>query len=97
MSPHVATMLPMAKEKKSDGSRIPVREAKNRFSELVKRAANGECITITFHGEPKAQLIRAGKTLQPFRVDWKWLRSVRVRDAKTVAETLVRLERDQRD
>lgn len=38
---------------------IPLREAKAHFSELTERAAQGEDITITKHGEPTAHLVAA--------------------------------------
>ena len=37
-----------------------LREAKSRFSELVKRAAEGEEILITVRGEPMARLTGVG-------------------------------------
>jgi prevent-host-death family protein len=37
-------------------------EAKNRFSELVAAAANGEEITITRHGSPVARLMAMNVT-----------------------------------
>jgi prevent-host-death family protein len=37
-----------------------LRDAKSRFSELVKLAADGEEILITVRGEPMVKLIRAG-------------------------------------
>ncbi len=33
---------------------VGIREAKARFSELVRAAANGEQIVLTHHGEPLA-------------------------------------------
>lgn len=42
---------------------VNLREAKSRFSELVKRAADGEVILITVRGEPMARLagVASGK------------------------------------
>ena len=77
--------------------RFPLREAKNRLSELVRRAAQGEQITITLHGEPRARLSRIQERPRPFTVDWKWLRDMKVADSQTPAETLIRAERDGRD
>jgi prevent-host-death family protein len=37
-----------------------LRDAKSRFSELVKLAADGEEILITVHGEPMVKLIGVG-------------------------------------
>jgi antitoxin (DNA-binding transcriptional repressor) of toxin-antitoxin stability system len=77
--------------------RFPVREAKNRFSELVRRAAQGEQITITLHGEPRAMISRIQGRPRPFKVDWKWLRDMKVSDCQTPAEIMIRVERDGRD
>jgi antitoxin (DNA-binding transcriptional repressor) of toxin-antitoxin stability system len=87
----------MTKVRKTDNLRFPVREAKNRFSELVRRAAQGEQITITLHGEPRAQLSRIQTLPRPFQVDWKWLRDMKVSDVQVPAETSIRAERDGRD
>lgn len=78
-------------------TQVPLREAKNRFSELVRRAAQGERITITLHGEPHAQLTRVSESRRPFHVDRKWLLQMKVAASQTPAETLVRAERDSRD
>jgi len=87
----------MAKARKVRDLRFPVREAKNRFSELVRRAAQGEQITITMHGEPRARLSRILEEPLPFEVDWKWLRDMKVAASQTPAEALIRAERDGRD
>lgn len=87
----------MDKLRKMPNPHLPVREAKNRFSELVRRAAQGEQITITLHGEPRAQLSRAVVLRRPFAVDWNWLRAMKVAGAQTPAEDLIRAERDGRD
>jgi antitoxin (DNA-binding transcriptional repressor) of toxin-antitoxin stability system len=76
---------------------FPLREAKNRLSELVKRAAQGEQITITLHGEPRVQLSRVLKGSRLFKVDRKWLREMRVGGSRTPAEALIRADRDGRD
>jgi len=41
---------------------VEAHEVKNRFPELLKRAAGGERIVVTKHGVPVAELIPAGKT-----------------------------------
>ncbi len=38
-------------------STVGIREAKANLSRLVKRAATGDCITITEHGRPVARLV----------------------------------------
>jgi prevent-host-death family protein len=75
----------------------PLREAKNRLSELVKRAANGEQITITLHGVPRARLSPVTEWTQPFQVDRDWLRDMKVSSSQTPADALIRSERDGRD
>jgi len=48
-----------------------LREAKSRFSELVKLAAEGEDILITVRGEPMARLIGVGsREPRGDRKDW---------------------------
>jgi len=76
---------------------FPVREAKNRFSELVRRVAKGEEIIITSHGEPRARLSPVRRASTRFEVDWKWLRGMRVDEPQTPAENVIRAERDARD
>ena len=87
----------MTDARKARNLRFPLREAKNRLSELVRRAAQGEQITITLHGEPRVQLSRIQERPRPFKVDWKWLRGMKIADSQTPAETLIRAERDGRD
>jgi len=87
----------MARTKNSRNANFPIREAKNRFSELVRRAAQGEQITITLHGEPRARLSRVTEELRPFKVDWEWLRGMQVATSQTPAEDLIRAERDGQD
>ena len=87
-----------SKPRKATILRLPVREAKNRFSELVRQAAKGKEVIITSHGEPRARVgpVMRGPS-QPFEVDWKWLRTMKVADPQTPSESLIRLERDERD
>ena len=87
----------MASKNRKVRNQFPVREAKNRFSELVRRVAEGEEIIITSHGEARARLCPIRRGARPFEVDWKWLRGMRVADTQRPAETLVRAERDARD
>jgi prevent-host-death family protein len=87
----------MDEAKRVRHSRFPVREAKNRFSELVRRAAQGEQITITLHGRPAARLTRASEERRRFVVDWEWLRNMNTADTQTPAEALIRADRDSRD
>ncbi|CAN5717747.1 hypothetical protein BH23GEM9_BH23GEM9_12170 [soil metagenome] len=46
-------------------------EAKARFSELLRRVREGRSVTITYHGEPVAELrpIRSGGSTEE-RIDW---------------------------
>jgi len=86
-----------SKTRKANGLQLPVREAKNRFSEVVRQAARGKEVIITVHGEPRARLGPVGRRSKPFEVDWKWLREMRVAASQTPAESLIRSERDERD
>jgi prevent-host-death family protein len=83
--------------KRARNPQFPLREAKNRFSELVKRAAQGERITVTVHGLPRAELRSAVARTRLFSVDWKWLRHMKVAGTQTPAEDLIRADRDARD
>jgi prevent-host-death family protein len=79
------------------GSVMTVREAKARFSELVRLAAEGHDVTITSHGQPKARLVAAAAEARPFRVPWEWLRTMKVKEPQTPAEQIIREDRDARD
>ena len=76
---------------------VSVRDAKNRFSEMVRRAANGERITILSHGQPKALLTAAASEGLPLNVDWDWLRTMGPGSGRKTAEQVVRDDRDGRD
>lgn len=76
---------------------VTVRDGKNRFSELVRRAAQGEEITITSHGREQARLCKAEPRGNALAVDWKWLRTMRVAGNHKPSEQLVREDRDAGD
>lgn len=71
-----------------------VREAKAQLSALVGRAAKGEEVVITWHGQPKARLapMRTGRAL--LTIDRRWLSSQPVPARGPRTEQLVRAERD---
>lgn len=73
---------------------MSVREAKAQFSALVSRAAEGEEITIAWHGRPRARLTPLRTESETFRVDRAWLRSMKVRRSGGRSEELVRNDRD---
>lgn len=75
---------------------IAVREAKAQFSALVERAAAGEEIVITWHGQPRARLLPLAEERSILRVDREWLDTMQVSNPKTRAENLVRDDRDNR-
>lgn len=77
--------------------RLPVREVKNRFSELVRKAAKGQEVIITSHGEARARLSPLKGRLRPLKIDWKWLKSMKLTEPQSPAEDLIRAERDARD
>lgn len=60
---------------------IPVAEAKNRFSELVKRVEAGEQIVVTRRGKPVACLVAVDESGDSQR------------RSRRVADTFLRLER----
>lgn len=73
-----------------------VREAKAQFSALVARAAEGEELIVSWHGQPRARLMPLREVSSVFRVDHKWLGAMPVRGHRKRAENLVRNERDER-
>jgi prevent-host-death family protein len=87
----------MAKPRASRNLHFPLREAKNRLSELVRRATEGEQITIMLYGEPRVRLTRIVAGARPFQVDRSWLRNMKVASSQTPAEALIRAEREGRD
>jgi len=61
-------------------SRYSVAEAKNKLSQLIKRAVEGEDVVITSHGQPVVELKpvrRAPKRMT--EADFKWLEEHRKR------------------
>jgi len=79
-------------------STYSVAEAKNKLSELIHRAVEGEDVIITRHGEPVVELKPVKQ--QPKRMteaDFKWLETHRARltPLKTDAGTFVRQMRDE--
>ena len=76
---------------------VTVRDGKNRFSELVRRAARGEEITITSHGREQARLCKSEPRRHTLAIDWNWLRNMRVAKKQKPSEQLVREDRDGRD
>ena len=76
------------------GSVFSVREAKAQLSALVGRAARGEEVTITWHGQSRARLIPIPSEGAPLRVDRAWLGSQTVCRQGARAEDLVRSDRD---
>ena len=74
-----------------------VREAKARFSELIRLAGEGTEITITSHGRPAARLgPAADQRGKSFTVDFDWLRAMRVGRKRTPAERIIREDREAR-
>jgi prevent-host-death family protein len=78
------------------GAVVTVREAKAAFSTLVHRAAAGEEIVITWHGQPKARLASVSRDTAPFKVDFDWLHRMRVGHRQTPSEQIIREDRDAR-
>lgn len=74
-----------------------VREAKAQFSALVGRAAKGEEITITWHGQSRARLAPIPPDGGVLKVNREWLRSQPVCQQGELSEDLVRADRDGKD
>ncbi|HEY0299751.1 MAG TPA: type II toxin-antitoxin system prevent-host-death family antitoxin [Rhizomicrobium sp.] len=77
-----------------------VAEAKNKFSELIARAENGEEVIITRHGQPVARISglhpeQPPKRITPETIDWLIENRVGKTVAKDNAATLVRHIRDE--
>jgi len=75
---------------------ISVREAKAQFSALVARAAGGEEIILSWHGQPRARLVPLQTEDNVFRVDREWLHAMPVRARGKRSEAIVRADRDGR-
>ncbi len=78
------------------GTVFSVREAKAQLSALVGRAAEGEEITITWHGQSRARLTPLPAAVRVMRVNRAWLRSQPPGRQGSRAEDLVRSDRDAR-
>lgn len=74
-----------------------VAEAKNRLSELIDRALEGESVTITRHGRPVVELKAIPAPARPVTAaDLDWLAEHRVKGKpKTDAGTLLSQMRDE--
>lgn len=75
-----------------------VADAKNRLSELIDRALEGEGVVITRHGRPVVELKPVGKTAKPITaetLDWLKQRRVGRRMPREDAVATVRKLRDE--
>jgi len=72
---------------------LGVREAKDQWSQLLKRASNGEEIVIASDGIPIAMIVGYKPAIggKPYQPNWKFLRSMRVTPSSTPG---IRAERD---
>ncbi len=75
---------------------INVRAAKDRLSNLLNLAAQGEEVVITSDGRPKAKLIAYCTRKKRFKVDWAWLKSMPIRAGGKTSEEIIREDRDGR-
>ena len=75
---------------------MSVRQAKARFSQLVREASAGYEVTVTSHGEPRARLVPVRRRPRRFKVDRKRLAGARAGKRGTPAEQIVRRDRDGR-
>jgi prevent-host-death family protein len=78
------------------GAIVSVREAKAQLSALVGRAAKGEEITITWHGQSRARLAPILDDSGILRVNRAWLKSQPLSRQDARAEDLIRADRDAR-
>jgi prevent-host-death family protein len=79
-------------------STYSVATAKNKLSELIKRAIAGEDVVITRHGQPVVELRPVKRIPGPMmEADWAWLDANRVArlDPEKDAVDLVRELRDE--
>jgi prevent-host-death family protein len=75
-----------------------VAEAKNKLSQLIKRAVEGEDVIITSHGQPIVELKPVKRQpKQLTEADWEWLETHRLPrlDPNKDAVELVREFRDE--
>jgi prevent-host-death family protein len=75
-----------------------VAEAKNKLSQLIKRALNGEGVVITRHGEPVVELRPVKPAPRPMtESDREWLQALRAIPAhiKDAAVAEVRRMREE--
>jgi len=75
-----------------------VADAKNKLSELIDRALDGEGVVITRHGRPVVELKPVAKTVKPITpetLDWLKQRRVGRRLPREDAVTTVRKLRDE--
>ena len=54
---------------RSSATHVPVAEAKARFSEMLRRAGQGEEIVVTSHGRPVARIVPPADA-RPTREQW---------------------------
>ncbi len=55
----------------SMSSKIGIAEAKSGFEKIVSRAASGEIIILTRHGEPTAQIVPVQNQRQKLGAEWR--------------------------
>jgi prevent-host-death family protein len=71
---------------------VSVRDAKNRLSSLLDKAANGERIVITSDGRPKAMIV----SYKPMTGGSKWKSREAIRKL-SICEDSTQILRDERD
>lgn len=82
-------------------SRHSVVEAKNNLSDLINRAANGEEVVITRHGQPVVELKAVAATPRPAKkitqasLDWLDAHRIKLAPGAPDSATLVRQMRDE--
>ncbi len=62
---------------------VPIKEAKNRLSELVRLMESGERVVITRHGEPAFEIVKPQKGGVDFEAYDRWKKENGIRDLVT--------------
>lgn len=75
---------------------LNVREAKARFSEVLKAVSQGNEFMITSNGEPTARIVPLKKKGSPLRIDLKKLTAMPI-NSRAISDRLIREERDSGD
>lgn len=79
------------------GLSIPVRTAKAKLSALLDLVAEGQVVTITSDGKPKAVLSPVSKHKRVFTGTWEQLKKMRMQIEGPFADEIIRGDREGRE